>query len=206
LALQFIQQGDLSVADYISRFAIHAQHTTYDDRSKAGYFYHGLEGTIKNKLVSDEWTTLKQLQNLAMKRDARARERKLEKELEAKSGGHKFNTGTNPPRRNDGTFLSTKPATNPFSAACSPPMVNPFASSTPAPDVSVVDGSTPMELDVQRMVPISAEEKHRCVRESLCFECKFPGHSAKNCRRRIARITRLTKQELLLAENDCAQE
>jgi hypothetical protein len=213
-AIRFIQQGERTVAEYISRFAIHAQHTSYDDSSKMGYFYNGLDGTIKDKLVSDSWKTLKELQNLATRHDARARERKLEREMEAKAGSYKAApAGTNPPRRADGTFLpAPKPVTSPFNVvARAPPTVNPFSASTPTPPAPAADGSTPMELDSQRMVPISAEEKERCILENRCFECKIPGHSAKFCRRRLARLAnqgaRFANQEpQRSAENDGAQE
>ena len=41
------------------------------------------------------------------------------------------------------------------------------------------DSATPMQLGAVSMTP---SEKNRCFRESLCFKCKKPGHTARTCR------------------------
>lgn len=203
-AIRFLQQDNRSVAEYISRFAVHSQHTKYDDPSLASYFYNGLDGPIKDELATREWTTLKELQTMSTRLDARARERKFEKEQESKSRNRNIAGGNNfPPRREDGTFLPTKPA-----AWVPAPRLTPVSvpvTTSPAP---AADGSTPMELDSQRRVDISREEKDRCILENRCFECKIVGHSAKNCRTRLARLARLrvAALEIQLSENENAQE
>jgi len=201
-AIRFLRQDNRSVAEYISKFAIHSQHTKYDDPSLASCFYNGLDDSIKDELSTREWTTLRELQNMATRLDARARERKFEKEQETKAR-NRGAPGGNPPRRGDGTFLPTKP-TAWVPAPRSTPIINPTAASPTAP----ADGSTPMELDSQRRIELSEEERDRCMKENRCFECKNVGHSVKKCRARLARLARLglAGLEIQLAENGDAQE
>jgi Retrotransposon gag protein len=192
-ALRFLMQGDRSVAEYISRFATHSQYTRYDDPSRTGYFYHGLNGAIKDQLVTREWKNLKELQAIATKLDARARERKFEKEHEAKDPRA---NATVPPRRVDGTFLPNKaPAwgTTPRQAPTQPQ----------PPTTPAVDGSSPMELDHQRLAPLSREEKERCIREGRCFRCRKAGHNSRDCQGLPSRVF---VSEVQLSENDGAQE
>jgi len=202
-AIRFLQQDRRSVAEYISRFAVHSQHTKYDDSSLTFYFYNGLDDPIKDELATREWTTLKELQTMSTRLDARARERRLEKEQESKSRYRSTAGGNNPPRREDGTFLPTKPA-----AWVPAPRLTPVPAPATTPAAPAADGSTPMELDSQRRVAISEEEKARCILENRCFECKIVGHSAKKCRTRLARLARLgvAGLEIQLAENGNAQE
>ena len=202
-AIRFLQQDNRSVAEYISRFAVHSQHTKYDDPSLASYFYNGLDDAIKDELATREWTTLKELQTMSTRLDARARERKFEKEQETKSCNRSTTSGNNPPRREDGTFLPTKPA-----AWVPAPRLTPIPASATTLPAPTADGSMLMELDSQRRVEISAEEKARCMRENRCFECKIVGHNARKCRTRLARLARLgvAGLEIQLAENEDAQE
>jgi len=83
-ALAILKQNN-SVAEYISRFATHSQHTKLNDVGLAKYFYDGLKGTIKAELVTKEWTTLQELQTLATRLDARLQERRVEREREGSS-------------------------------------------------------------------------------------------------------------------------
>jgi hypothetical protein len=204
-AVRHLKQGDGTVAAYISRFTIHSQHTKFDDDSLAGHFYEGLDGTIKDELAFRDWKTLKELQVLAGRLDARVQQRKLEKEWEEKAAKPRSNPWANtPPRRNDGTFLPSK---SPFSSpANTAPKTNPFSPSTtptgasPAP---LADGSTPMELDTVR-IKMTEEERERCRLENRCFACKKIGHSAWKCRNK--REWRVATVELSQPENDDAQE
>jgi hypothetical protein len=201
-ALQHLKQGDGSVAVYISRFATHSQYTNFNDSALASQFYRNLHKDIKNALVTKEWSSLKELQNIATKLDARARERKFEIEQEAKSEQRSTSVGNNPPRRSDGTFL---PAKSPFQApvARAPPTTNPFSSSAPAPPAPAADGSTPMELDSLRLGRLTLEERARCVREGRCFRCRLKGHDKVDCPRTVPMVAGMDVQ---LAENDSAQE
>jgi len=202
-AIRFLRQDNRSVAEYISKFAVHSQHTKYDDPSLASCFYNGLDDSIKDELSTREWTTLRELQNMATRLDARARERKFEKEQETKARNRGAPGGNNPPRRGDGTFLPTKPA-----AWIPAPRSTPIIAPTAAPRASPTDGSTPMELDSQRRIELSEEERDRCMKENRCFEYKNVGHSVKKCRTRLARLARLgfAGLEVQLAENGDAQE
>jgi Retrotransposon gag protein len=51
-ALQYLKQGDRSVAEYISRFATHSQYTNFNDSALASQFYKNLHKDIKNALVT----------------------------------------------------------------------------------------------------------------------------------------------------------
>jgi hypothetical protein len=200
-ALRFLMQGDRSVAEYISRFTTHSQHTRFDDPSLTGYFYHGLNGTIKDELVTKEWKNLRELQGIATKLDARARERKFEKDQEAK--GTRAST-TAPPRRDDGTFLPTKAPTwgaNPRHAPTQPQPPPPRLS--PPSVAPAADGSSPMELDHQRLAPLTLEEKDRCIREGRCFRCRKKGHNAGECQGPPSRVF---VSEIQLSGNDGAKE
>jgi hypothetical protein len=198
LQLRFLRQGERTVAEYIAKFTTLSQNTSYDDASLTACFYHGLTSTIKDELVNKEWKKLKGLQDLTTRLDARMRERKYEKEQEAKmffrqTVAPKYN----PPRRDDGTYLPTKTAWAPAPASVATPHP------APAPPAPTADGSTPMELDTQRFrVQMSEDERARCRAESRCFYCKKVGHDARNCnaRPRVATI------QVQPAENDDAQE
>jgi Retrotransposon gag protein len=92
-----LKQGDGTVAEYTSRFAIHSQYTKFDDDSLTGHFYEGLHGDIKDELAVREWKDLKGLQVLAGRLDARLRQRKKEKEWEEKAAKPKSNPWANTP-------------------------------------------------------------------------------------------------------------
>ena len=141
-AIRFLRQDNRSVAEYISRFAVHSQHTKYDDPSLASYFYNGLDDPIKDELATREWTTLRELQSMSTRLDARAQERKFEREQEAKSRTRSTPGGNNPPCREDGTFLPTKPA-----AWVPAPRSAPVPAPVTIPPAPAADSSTPMELD-----------------------------------------------------------
>ena len=59
-----------TVANYISRFAIHSQHANLNDVALRQAFYKGLKSGIKDELATRDYTTLKELQTLATKLDA----------------------------------------------------------------------------------------------------------------------------------------
>jgi Retrotransposon gag protein len=198
-ALRFLQQGERSVAEYISRFATHSQHTKFDNQSLAAYFYNGLCSTIKDELVTKEWSTLRDLQTIATRLDARFRERKFEKEQEAKAGSRGNPTTNNPPRRDNGTFLPTKPP----QFWPPPPRTTHTPANPPATAHPAADGSTPMEIDSLRTRRLSPEEKERCMREGRCFRCKEHGHRGQDCPRFPTKISSI---EIALSENGEAQE
>jgi hypothetical protein len=202
--IRHLKQNNGTVAEYISRFATHSQYTKFDDDSLTGHFYEGLHGDIKDELAFREWTNLKDLQILAGRLDARARQRKLEKEWEEKAAKPKSNPWTStPPRRDNGTFL---PAKSPFSSP--PPSVNPFAQPTPptmGSPAPAADGSTPMELDALQL-QITPEERARCKLENRCYGCKKLGHSALKCRSKHQWKVATVEIQPAQSENDSAQE
>ena len=81
-SLENLKQGT-TVANYISRFAIHSQHANLNDVGLRQAFYRGLKSGIKDELATRDYTTLKELQTLATKLDARLRERALKLKTEA---------------------------------------------------------------------------------------------------------------------------
>ena len=72
-----------SVANYISRFAVHSQHAHLNDVGLRQAFYKGLKSGIKDELATRDYATLKELQTLATKLDARLRERWMELRTES---------------------------------------------------------------------------------------------------------------------------
>jgi hypothetical protein len=153
---------------------------------------------MKDKLVNKDWKNLKELQSLSAQLDARERERQFEKEQEAKIRGHST-ASTLPPRRDDGTFASTKaPAWNTI-----PRSAPPGSSSTPSSAMTPSDGSTPMELDAQRLQPLSEATRQQCRDEGRCFRCRKMGHRWENCR---APPSKVFVTEVQLSENDSGQE
>jgi len=60
-----------TVANYISRFVIHSQHANLNDVALRQAFYKGLKSGIKDKLATRDYATLKELQTLATRLDAR---------------------------------------------------------------------------------------------------------------------------------------
>ena len=59
-----------TVANYISRFAIHSPHANLNDVGLRQAFYKGLKEKIKNELATRDYKTLKELQNLATMLDS----------------------------------------------------------------------------------------------------------------------------------------
>ena len=77
-----------TVAHYISRFAVYSQHANLNDVGLRQAFYKGLKSGIKDELATRDYTTLKELQTLATKLDARLRERAVELKTEAPEVKH----------------------------------------------------------------------------------------------------------------------
>lgn len=199
-AIHHIKQ-DRTVAEYISRFATHAQHTKFDDSALASHFYEGLDDGIKDELATREWTNLRELQNLASRLDNRARQREIEKKRDGKTQGRGNPWAATPPRRTDGTFLPTKSpfSTPPTRTSATPNPFGPLSATPVGTGTPASDGSTPMELDALRL---TAEEKARCWAENRCFGCKKVGHSAKVCRSRREWKVAAIEVEVAPPEND----
>jgi hypothetical protein len=200
-ALRFLEQTG-SVSAYYAKFVSHSQYTNLGDDALADYFYRNLHGTIKDKLAEmGPWKGLYQLKTRAIQLDSRIRERRAEKEFEAKAAG------VANARRPDGRFSfqpqprNPNPSIPPRSAPASLPQRTPLPPRpVPPPATSASDGMTPMELDAQTLAGLSNEE---CRRRGLCYECKQRGHKYYDC---PLRVNRYSAVEIELAENDAAQE
>jgi len=193
-----------SVAEYISRFATHSQHTKVNDPGLAKYFYDGLKGTIKDELATRDWVTLKELQALSTRLDARLQERRAEKERE----GYRQRDGSGSTfRKADGGGGSTlRPAFVPAAKAI--PVVVPRTLRQPATPVPAPDGTTPMELDTQgrRNWRLDDAEKEKYMRMGLCFRCRGQGHMSADCPTRNGARAAGYEVQLALSENGEAQE
>lgn len=175
-----------SVATYISRFAIHSPHANLNDTGLRQAFYKGLKKGIKDELATRDYSTLKELQNLATKLDSRLKERALEIQAESK-----------PP-----TISAARAPIRPTnSAPAIAPFFRPATRPPPAPIAPAADGSTPMELDSLRIGKLTADEKERCLREGRCFRCRVPGHRGPDCP-----TFQIAGLEVELAENDEGRE
>ena len=151
-----------SVATYISRFTIPSPHANLNDTGLRQAFYKGLKKGIKDELATRDYSTLKELQNLATKLDSRLKERALEVQAESAEPKPPTSSAPRAPIRPTGSA----PAIAPF-----PRFVSPAARPPPAPIAPAVDGSTPMELDSLHIGKLSPSERDRCVREGRCFRC-----------------------------------
>jgi hypothetical protein len=172
-ALHFLQQTG-SVAAYYAKFVSHSQYTNLSDNALADYFYRGLNEKIKDKLAEmGPWKGLFDLKARATQYDSRMRERKAEKEFEAKAAGLATSRkpegsgryGFNPPPRNP---TVPNPYRSPPTAPSSrPPPIPPRP--TPTSTTRPSDGATPMELDAQTRSELTSDD---CRRMGLCFRCK----------------------------------
>ena len=131
-----------SVADYISRFAGLSQHTGLTDDGLVRYFYKGLKDGIKDELTTQEYGTLKELQNLSTWLDTRQHERAIERMIERNRGTTaKVNSSTSvahPPRPKSFAPAPATPRSYPVSS-------NPTWRTASTPMTTLVpDGSTPM--------------------------------------------------------------
>ena len=172
-ALSVMEQTS-SVAEYISRFTGLSQYTRLNDVGLMQYFYKGLKKTIKDELATRDYSTLKELQTLATKLDARLHERTIERNRELQS------KGTSPFK----IVLPPKPG-----ASNHAPAVSLLYKSHPSPNVPAPgtlptpawDGSSPMELDSQQAHRLMPEERMRRLRLGLCWNCGEHGHRRFDC-------------------------
>ena len=174
-ALEIIEQTT-SVAEYISRFAGLSQYTQLNDVGLMRYFYRGLKGAIKDELATRDYKTLRELQTLATRLDARLHERMIERNREPRPRGRDVSSSFK-------IVLPPKPRTPAFAAGAPPPHKGNFQGiAMPGPPtVPVGDGSTPMELDSQVSRRLPPEEKERCLRLGLCWNCGKHGHRRLDC-------------------------
>jgi hypothetical protein len=201
-ALKTIKQTS-SVAEYISRFISHSQHTDLNDPALREYFYDGLKEAIKDELATRQCSTLQELQETATRLDARLQERRMERNRMMHRSQDPIVAST-PMTTNTRLTIKRSPwASSPAPPAFAAPAARPFQAAIPAS----TDGSTPMELDSQRKLP--AEEHERCLKSGLCFNCKGQGHMSRDCPRKKVRIAGVEMELEMGAqqpENDEAQE
>jgi hypothetical protein len=188
-----------SVAQYISRFAIHAPHTNLNDTGLRQAFYKNLKEGLKDELATRDYSTLKELQTLATKLDSRIRERR--DEIKAESSVPRQPTIYVPKAqiRPPNSAPSIAPVYRPTALAAARPA--PAARPSPTPSAPAADGSTPMELDSLRVGKLTPEEKERCVREGRCFRCRQQGHMIPDCQ-----TFQIAELELNMSGNGEAQE
>jgi hypothetical protein len=216
--LRFLEQQTSSVSTYYAKFVSHSQYANLDDGSLADSFYRGLNGTIKDKLAEGgPWKGLYQLKTRAIQLDSRIRERKTEKEFEAKAASMIANArrpenpsryGFNPQPRNP-TAPNPHRTQVPVPYRTQAPMAQPQRPPPipPKPTVSAAtrptDGTTPMELDAQTRAALSREE---CRALALCYYCKKKGHRFYDCSLRPQNYSAVEVELIDLAENDDARE
>lgn len=191
-----------SVANYISRFAVYSQHAHLNDVGLRQAFYKGLKSGIKDELATRDYATLKELQTLATKLDARLRERSLESRTESpttRSLGVKTSSPLTSSRPSTATpSIAPIPRSAPLTSR--PSM---FSTQPPAaPPAPATDGTTPMELDNLRVGKLTPTEKERCRREGRCFRCREPGHLGAFCPHYLT----IAEIEVTTAENGEGQE
>jgi hypothetical protein len=199
-ALDNLKQAT-TVANYISRFAIHSQHANLNDVALRHAFYKGLKSGIKDELATRDYTTFKELQTLATKLDARLRERALELKAEApgvRPTSSAIPRAAVPVRPSTATpAIAIAPVARSFNRTPQIPIRPQVVSPAPA-----ADGITPMELDNLRVGKLTPTEKERCLREGRCFRCREYGHVGASC----PHYTTIAGIEINLAENDESQE
>ena len=192
-----------TVANYISRFAVYSQHASLNDVGLRQAFYKGLKSGIKDELATRDYKTLKELQTLATKLDARLRERALELKTEApgvKPPSSTIPRAPIPVRPSTATpAIAIAPVARPVNRTPVPQIpIRPQA----VPQAPVTDGTTPMELDNLRVGKLTPTEKEKCLREGRCFRCREYGHVGASC----PHYTTVAGIEINLAENDESQE
>ena len=88
-AIHFLKQAGGSVTAYYAKFVSHSQHTGLGDEALGDYFYRGLNDSIKDELAKmGPWKGLYQLKMRATQLDSRLRERRAEREFEAKAASN----------------------------------------------------------------------------------------------------------------------
>jgi hypothetical protein len=204
-----------SVPEFYSRFIGVSQYTPHGDAALRGYFYDGLKETIKDELakIPTPCLTLASLKNAATQLDSRMQERKWEKEhlprrhTDNPTSSHTSNPGTRltyskPPPIHQAPVVPFRPYQPPTFRQPLAPAPRP-APPRPAPTpVASADGATPMELDSQRLRPLSEAEREKCLRENRCLRCRLQGHGWRECPGRLA----IAAMEIALSENDESQE
>lgn len=164
--LQTLRQTS-SASDYSSRFYQLSSHLSWNDDALRDQFYTGLKATVKDALAmtSADYTTLKELSDVAIKIDNRLYQRKLESK----------DTRSPPaaPTRASTTF--SRPSGNNVS---------------PGPAPMDLDGTKS-----KKFKPLTQEERARRIRENLCIYCGGSGHRVLNCPLKGQRINAAISQD-----------
>jgi Retrotransposon gag protein len=197
-----------SVSEFYSRFVGFSQYTKLCDDALRSFFYDGLKDTIKDELATKDCPTLASLKTMAIDLDSRLQERKWEREhLSSRknpdaplSNGTRLTYPRPPPTQPAPIPPRPHQAPAPYHAPAPPrpPLPRP----APPPVPAAPGGPTPMELDSQRLRPLTEAEREQCLREGRCLRCRLPGHMARDCPGRFA----MSELEIALSENGESQE
>lgn len=168
-----------SVAHYKAEFQRLRQYIKWNESALIDRFYSGLKGTVKDEITRvGRPIVLTELQNLAIRIDARMYERLLEKRQEqSRASGPRNNLPPKPiPMSRNPSQSSTSSGLIPTPSRTPTPITT--APTTPA---FTPDGTIPMELDANGRWHLAATEKLRRKQLRLCDYCGSAAHNVYNC-------------------------
>ena len=171
-----------SAAQYMAEFKRLRQYIKWNESALRDQYYEGLKDTVKDEVACvGRPSTLTELENLAIRFDARMYERLLEKRQAQPQAPGPRNT----------LYLKPTPMTrNPSQSSTSSGFI-PTPSRTPSPAAGpstalatpafTQDGTVPMELDANGRWHLAASEKLRRKQLRLCDYCGADNHNVFNC-------------------------
>jgi hypothetical protein len=168
-----------SVAQYKAEFQRLRQYIKWNESALLDRFYSGLKDTVKDEITRvGRPLTLKELQDLATRIDARLYERLLEKKQgQSQATGSRNNLPPKP------TPMARNPSqSSTFSGLIPTPSRTPSpATPLPSTPAATPDGTIPMELDANGRWHLTEGEKLRRKRLGLCDYCGSTKHNVFNC-------------------------
>jgi len=172
-----------SVAHYKAEFQRLSQYIKWNEAALIDRFYSGLKGTVKDEITRvGRPKVLTELQNLAIRFDARQYERLLEKRQEQpRASGPRNNLPPKPtPMSRNPSQLSTSSGLIP-TPSHTPTPITITPSTMPTTPAFTPDGTIPMELDTNGRWHLAASEKLRRKQLGLCDYCGSAAHNVYNC-------------------------
>jgi hypothetical protein len=181
-----------SVSTYTSEFQRLKQYVKWNESAFVGRYYNGLNDETKDEIMRlGRPNSLKEIQDMAFRFDARMFERRQERKHASSPAKSTVTSGNSTPSMSRGPSYSTVasprlPVPPTPSRTPSPLAVPPAPTTALKTPAFTKDGTVPMEIGYASTAEpktLTPEEKLYCKQNNLCDYCGQPGHNVFNCAR-----------------------